>query len=91
MATTDNVVELTMGYSNTDKTRVYRFAGLSSAVLEDIAQNVNDFNANIVEADKKVFISDDYDDSDPQNVIGEMVGIVAARSIVTTEEEIPLL
>ena len=90
MSTTENVVELTLGYSNTDKTRSYRFT-VGADVLDSIAQNVNNYNANIVEDDRKVFISDDYDDSDSQNIVGQLVGIVAARSIVTTEEEIPLL
>ena len=91
MATTENVVELTLGYSNTDKTRTYRFTVSDDNILDSIAANVNTYNANITDADRKVFISDDYDDTDAQNIVGALSGIIGARSIVTTEQEIQLL
>jgi len=38
--------------------------------------------------DKKVFIANEYDDTDPNNVIGELSGIVAARVVKVTETQI---
>lgn len=89
MATT-NSVTLTLGYSNTDFTRKYKFTGMDSSAFTGVKSKIQAYNAAIPAADKKVFISDDYDDTDSENVIGEFAGIVAAQYETTEETSIPL-
>ena len=78
MSTTTNSITLTMAYSGTDFTRKYKIDKVADSVLASVKANVLSYNANLPEADKKVFISDDYDDSDPEDVIGKLASISAA-------------
>ena len=87
---TNNSVTLTLGYANTDSTRKYKFNDVESSALLEVKSKILAYNAAIPAADKKVFISDDYDDSDPENVIGEFAGIVAAQYETVEETNIPL-
>lgn len=94
MATEKNSVTLTMGYSNTDFTRKYKFEGLSAAVLDDVKANVLALNASIAggtdDGFADFFRADDYDDTDAQNIIGKCTGIVAAEADETTTTVIDL-
>ena len=56
-----NNVTLTLGYEDTDFTRKYKFEGIATAALSSIASNVRAYNANVPEADKAVFVSDEGD------------------------------
>lgn len=85
-----NSVTLTLGYSNTDFTRKYKFTDVESSALPAVKAKVQAYNAAIPAADKKVFISDDFDDSDSENVIGEFAGIIAAQYDTVEETNIPL-
>lgn len=89
-ATTTNSVYLTLGYTGTDFTRTYKIDNVESAALSTVKSKVLAYNANIPAADKKVFISDDYDDTDSENIIGEFNGIVAAKSVEDTRDPINL-
>ncbi len=86
-----NSVTLTLGYTNTDFTRKYKFTDVEVSALPDVKAKVQAYNAAIPAADKKVFISDDYDASDSENVIGEFAGIIAAQYDSVEEENIPLV
>jgi len=55
---------------------------------QSAASKIVAYNADIPAADKKVFIANEYDDTDPNNVIGELSGIVAARVVKVTETQI---
>ncbi|MBR3777117.1 MAG: hypothetical protein IKL02_05945 [Kiritimatiellae bacterium] len=68
-----------MAYSGTDFTRKYKLDGVSDSVLSSVKANVLDYNANLPEADKQIFISDDYDNSDPEEIIGSLASITAAQ------------
>lgn len=91
MATTSvNSVVLTLGYENTDYQRKYSFDGVPTEQLEDVKSNVLSYNQSLTESDKTIFISDDYDASDPQAVIGRLKGIVAAQYSTVVTQNIPL-
>lgn len=75
---TTNSVTLTMAYSGTDFTRKYKIDGVADSILADVKNRVMSYNDNLPAADKQIFISDTYDASDPENVIGELVSITAA-------------
>ena len=85
-----NSVTLTLGYTGTDFTRNYKISGLSDAALPQIKTKILAYNANVPAADKKVFVSDDYDASDPQNIIGEFYGIIDAQCDTVEEVDIDL-
>ena len=86
-----NSVTLTLGYTNTDFTRKYKFTDVEVSALPAVKAKVQAYNAAIPAADKKVFISDDYDASDSENVIGEFAGIIAAQYDSVEEDIIPLV
>ena len=85
-----NSVTLTLGYTNTDSTRKYKFSDVATGDLTSVKAKIQAYNAAIPAADKLVFISDDYDASDASNIIGEFAGIVAAQYESVEETTIPL-
>ncbi len=89
-AITKNSVELTLGYTGTESVRKYKFTEVETGSLSSVKTKILAYNAAIPAADKKVFISDDYDASDPENVIGEFSGIVAAKYTTDVETDINL-
>lgn len=91
MATTiTNSVTLTLGYEGTAFTRKYKFTDVDAGALSSVKAKVLAYNAAVPAADKNVFISDDYDDTDSENIIGEFAGIVAAQYESVEETNIPL-
>ena len=88
--TTTNYIAVTLGYSNTDFQRTYKIADVDSDALPNVKTKIRAYNANIPAADKKVFISDDYDASDSENIVGEFTGIIAAKIVQDEEEDINL-
>ena len=93
MADTNSVI-LTLGYTNTDFTRQLKIDNVESGALSSVKANILDFNASVTgglsAADglAEFFISDDYDASDSENVIGEFNGIVGAQIVEETTTEI---
>jgi len=87
MATTENSVILTMGYKNTDFTRKYQLNDVKADDLPFVREKVMQYNQDLPEQDKNIFVSDDYD---PTNDKGSLIGIVAASYKVTTYERINL-
>lgn len=87
-------VKMVFGYSNTDFTRTYNFAGLSAAAITNLKSNVMAVNASLAAGTDDgladFFRSDDYDATDSENVIGKFTGIVALQSVVDEEEDINL-
>lgn len=87
MADTNSVI-LTLGYTGTDFTRQMKFDNVDSGSLSSVKANILALNASITggTADglAEFFISDDYDNSDSENVIGEFNGIVGAQLIEET-------
>lgn len=81
---------VTLGYRNTDFQRKYKFNGITQQAAETAKAKIKAYNADIPAADKKVFISDDYDNSDPDHIIGEFESIVAAQYESVTYERINL-
>ena len=87
-----NSVTLTFGYKGTDFTRKYKFDDVSNGALSSVKANVMAFNASVTGGASSAggldtfFISDDYDNSDAENVIGELASITAAQydSVTTT-------
>lgn len=83
----NNSVILTLGYSGTDFTRQMRIDNVDNGALSSVKANIIAFNASITgglsAADglAEFFISDDYDNSDPENIVGEFNSIVGAQII----------
>ncbi len=92
MATTTNTtLTVTFGYTGTDFTRSYKMNVVDAEiVVPHIKRKILEYNAAIPAVDKKVFISDDYDASDPQNIIGKFSGIIAAKYTTDVETDINL-
>ena len=94
MSETRNSVTLTLGYSNTEFTRKWKLDGLSAAALPNVKSKILAVNASIAggtdDGLADFFRSDDFDDSDPNNIIGKFTGIVAAQAESTEVENIPL-
>ncbi len=88
--TTTNSLTVTLGYTGTDATRNYKFSNLENSALSSAKSKILAYNADIPANDKKVFISDDYDDMDSEDIIGEFNGIVAAKIQTDVEEDINL-
>ena len=74
-----NSVTLTMSYKDTDFKRKYKLDGVATADLATVKAKVLAYNANIPAEDRQIFISDDYDNSDPEEIIGELASISAAQ------------
>lgn len=74
-----NSVTLTMAYTGTDFTRKYKLDNVSDSALSTVKAKVLAYNANLPAADKQIFISDDYDASDPEDIIGSLASITAAQ------------
>jgi|GEM_PF-1346779 len=88
MASEGYSIELTFGYSNTDFSRTYKIDDVDVTALSTAKAKIRAYNANIPAADKKIFISDDYDASDSENIVGEFTGITAAKIIRVIETKI---
>lgn len=90
MAETNNVI-LTAAYTGTDFERTYNFAGVSSSYLSGIENAVVALNGSIAGGTdggfKEFFRSDDYDDSDSSDIIGELQKIRNIR-IETTRDTV---
>lgn len=84
---TENSVILTMGYKDTDFTRKYQLTNVAADDLINVKGKVMEYNANLPEQDKNIFISDDYD---PISGKGTLTGIVAASYKTVTYERINL-
>lgn len=87
---TELSITLTLGFTGTDFKRKYKFNGVTQNACTTAAAKIKAYNANVPAADKKVFISDDYDDSDPNNIVGEFASIVAAQYEAVEYTKIPL-
>ena len=89
-----NSATLTFGYAGTEFTRKYEFDGLTDEQCTALKSKVKALNASIAGGTdgnlSEFFISDDYDASDPDNVIGKFDGIVAAQYKMATVTEIDL-
>lgn len=77
-------VTMTFGYSNTDVTRKYKFDVVSEEALEAAKDKILAINASLKAGTdgglSTFFRSDDYDATDPENVVGLFTGIVAAQT-----------
>lgn len=85
--TTENSIILTLAYKDTDFTRKYQLNDVTNEALGQLKPKVLDYNANLPEQDKNIFISDDYD---PIQGVGTLSSITAASYKVVTYERINL-
>lgn len=94
MADQKNYVKATLGYTGTDFTRAYKFENVPTSALVDVKDVALAINASLAAGTdggmKDFFRSNDYDASDPQNIIGQLDRIVALQSYTGSEEYIPL-
>lgn len=94
MADSKNSVTMTFGYGGTDFTRRYKFDGVPDSSLAGVKSAILAINASLAGGTdgglKDFFRSDDFDDSDSSDIIGQFTGIVAAQIDSTQVTEINL-
>ena len=78
-----NSVTMTLGYSNTDFTRKMKLENVPNASLSGVKSAILAVNASLTggtdDGLKEFFISDDYDATDSNAIVGELKGITAAQ------------
>lgn len=83
MSEVKNSVTLTLGYSNTEFTRKWKIDGISDSDYANVKSKILAVNASLAAGTddglSDFFRSDDYDDSDSNNIVGKFTGIVAAQ------------
>lgn len=94
MSTTTTSITVTFGYSNTDATTKYKFSVDDPTLLNTVKAKALAINASIAGGTDgglaDFFRSEDFDDSDAENVVGKFSGIVALQSDSTEETVINL-
>lgn len=85
MATVSTYITLTLGYKNTSETRNYKITDVEESIESALKTNIQNYNQNIVEQDRNIFISDDYD---ANNDIGTLSKIIGAKFVKVTETPI---
>lgn len=80
---------LTLGYSNTDATRKFKIDDVARSDVDNITAKVNAINASLAGGSDgglgDFFRANDYDDSDPSNIVGKFNRIVAAQTDIDEE------
>lgn len=78
----DISVTLTFGYEGTDFTRKYKFDNVQAGALSSIKANVMQFNDEVAEDTEELikgfFISDDFN-TEGEQIVGQLKGIIAAQ------------
>ena len=89
-----NSVILTLGYTNTDFTRQFKIDNVDAGAFSSVKDNVLAVNASLLAGTDdglaQFFLSDDYDATDSENVIGKFNGIVDATIVEQTITPIDL-
>ena len=85
MSTVSTYITLTLGYNNTSETRNYKITDVEESIESVLKTNIQNYNQNIVEQDRQIFISDDYD---ANNNIGTLYKITGAKFVKVTETPI---
>lgn len=89
MSNPKNKLTMVLGYTGTDFTRNFIIDGIANADLPQIESKMIAVNASLAGGTdgglKEFFRADDYDASDPQNIVGELRNIKSARLESTTE------
>jgi len=85
MSTVSTYITLTLGYKNTSETRNYKITDVDETIESALKTNIQNYNQNIVEQDRNIFISDDYD---ANNDIGTLSKITGAKFVKVTETPI---
>jgi len=85
MSTVSTYITLTLGYKNTSETRNYKITDVNETIESALKTNIQNYNQNIVEQDRNIFISDDYD---ANNDIGTLSKITGAKFVKVTETPI---
>lgn len=85
MSTVSTYITLTLGYKNTSETRNYKITDVEETIESVLKTNIQNYNQNIVEQDRNIFISDDYD---ANNDVGTLNKITGAKFVKVTETPI---
>lgn len=76
-------LKITLGYSNTDFTRQYKIEHDAIGTPEQAEAAINALNASIAGGTDggfaDFFRADDYDATDPNNIVGKCIGVVSAQ------------
>ena len=87
-----NSVTMTLGFSNTEFTRKLKLENVADEAISGVKSKILAVNASLSGGNdgglKEFFISDDYDATDSNNVVGQLTGITAAQ---IDETEVTLL
>lgn len=83
MADIKNSVKITLGYNGTDFQRNMKFDDVANSALSGVKTKCKAVNASLAAGTagglSTFFLADDYDATDPENIIGNFNGIVAAQ------------
>lgn len=89
---TENSVIIKLGYTNTDQTRQITFSNVETSELSKVEDRVLAINASLAagtdDGMADFFRSDDYDASDPNDVIGKLEAITYAAYELVEETTI---
>lgn len=89
-----NSVIMTLGYTGTDFTRQFKIDNVEADALSSVKANILAVNASITAGTDDgladFFLSDDYDATDSENIIGKCSGIVDAQIVEMTTTPIDL-
>lgn len=84
----NNSVILTFGYTGTDFTRQLKIDNVEAGALSSVKANIQAVNASITAGTDDgladFFLSDDYDATDSENIVGKFSGIVDATIVEET-------
>ena len=78
-----NSVTMTLGYTNTDFTRKIKIDNVANEALSGVKTKILGVNTSLQAGTSggldEFFLSDDYDASDSENIVGKFSGITAAQ------------
>lgn len=90
----ENSVTLTFGFGGSTETRKYKFDNVDDDALANVKTKIKAINASLAAGTDaglaNFFRADDYNDADPNNIVGKFVKIVAAQYDEVTTTDIPL-
>ncbi|MDO4424546.1 MAG: hypothetical protein Q4D17_02115 [Planctomycetia bacterium] len=87
--TVSTYITLTVGYNSTSETRNYKIVDVDESIESVLKTNIQNYNNNIVEKDRNIFISNDYDSSQGVGTLKKIIGGKFVKVVDTPIEEVP--
>lgn len=87
--TVSTYISLTVSYNNTSSTRSYKITDVDESIESSLKTSIQNYNNNIVEQDRNIFISDDYNSSQGIGTLKKISGGKFVKITETPIEEVP--